>query len=104
MDTAKDMFKVYSKTSTIDLIKNRSRKCVQLERLIKVNGYWAQKDINRLKHMIMQIDAVLVSRALQMPLFENDSTPVRAKSSLISHPVHKIEGSPYFEESTPEDF
>jgi len=69
MDTAKDMHKVYSKTATIDLMKNRSRKCVQLEQLIKVNGYWAQKDINRLKHMIMQIDAVLAARALEDPLF-----------------------------------
>jgi len=104
MDTAKDMYKVYAKTSTIELVRNRNRKFRQLLRLDGIDGYFVNKERDRLMHMIKQIDAVIAQRALQMPLPLEDSTPVRAKSSLISHPAHKIEGSPYFEESTPEDF
>jgi len=66
---AKDMAKVYFNTPTIDLLKNRSRKVVQLENLRKVDGYWSKKDIARLAHMIDQIDAVLAARAAQEPLF-----------------------------------
>jgi len=69
MDTAKDMYKVYSKTSTADLIKNRNRKTVQLFRLGKLDGYWVRKEKERLAHMISQIDAVIESRKLQEPLF-----------------------------------
>jgi len=101
---AKDMSKVYRNTPTIDLIKNKGRKLLQVQRLYKVDGYWVKKDIVRLKHMIDQIDVELAARAAQLPLFEESSTAVRAKSSLISFPAHKVEGSAYFEESTPEDF
>jgi len=66
---AKDMAKVYFNTPTIDLLKNRSRKVVQLENLRKIDGYWCRKDILRLSHMIAQIDAVLAARAAQEPLF-----------------------------------
>jgi len=66
---AKDMEKVYFNTSTVDLLKNRSRKVVQLANLRKVDGYWCKKDIARLEHMINQIDAVLASRAAQKPIF-----------------------------------
>jgi len=69
MNAAKDMYKVYAKTSTIDLMKNRSRKIAQLEKLKAIDGYWARKDIDRLAHMIHQIDAVIEARALQEPLF-----------------------------------
>jgi len=101
---AKDMSKVYRFTSTVDLIRNRQRKLYQVSKLYGVDGYWTKKEIQRLKFMIDQIDVELAARASQMPLFENDSTPVRAKSPLISHPAHKVEGREYFEESTPEDF
>jgi len=101
---AKDMSKVYRSTPTIDLIKNKGRKLLRVQRLYGVDGYWVKKEIARLKYMIDQIDVELSARAAQLPLFEQDSTPVRAKSSLISFPDHKIEGSSYFEESTPEDF
>lgn len=69
MDTAKDMFRVYSKTSTADLIKNRNKKTVQLFRASSISGYWAKKECARLAHMISQIDAVIESRRLQEPLF-----------------------------------
>jgi len=68
MDTAKDMYKVYSRTSTIDLIKNRNRKLAQLHRLDGIRGYFTDKERNRLVHMIKQIDAVIEARALQIPL------------------------------------
>jgi len=69
MDTAKDMYKVYSKTSTIDLIKNRNRKTVELFHASRHSGYWAKKECIRLAHMISQIDAVIQARVDQEPLF-----------------------------------
>jgi len=69
MEAAKDMYKVYSKTSTIDLIKNCSRKKAQLWRLGDLNGYWVKKERARLQAMITQIEAVIESRKLQEPLF-----------------------------------
>jgi len=68
MDTAKDMWKVYSRTATIDLIKNRNRKVAQLHRLDGIRGYFTDKERNRLVHMIKQLDAVILSRAQQEPL------------------------------------
>jgi len=68
MDTAKDMFKVYSRTSTIDLVHNRNRKYNQLLRLDGLDGYFVIKERERLEHMIKQIDAVIAARALQIPL------------------------------------
>jgi len=68
MDTAKDMYKVYSRTPTIDLIKNRNRKVAQLHRLDGIRGYFTDKERNRLVHMIKQLDAVIFSRAQQEPL------------------------------------
>jgi len=69
MDTAKDMFKVYAKTSTIELVHNRNRKYRQLLRLDGLDGYFVKKERSRLEHMIKQIDAVIAQRALQIPLF-----------------------------------
>jgi len=69
MDTAKDMYKVYSKTSTIDLIKNRNKKIREVSRIRDMGGYWVKKDILRLVHYIAQIDAVIEARRLQEPLF-----------------------------------
>jgi len=66
---AKDMSKVYRNTSTIDLIRNRSRKVVEMEKARSMGGYWAKKDVSRLAHMIYQIDAELACRAAQKPLF-----------------------------------
>jgi len=69
MDTAKDMYKVYSKTSTVDLIRNRNKKIRQLQGMSQYNTYWAKKDKKRLQHMIDQIEAVIEMRKLQQPLF-----------------------------------
>ena len=69
MDTAKDMWKVYSRTSTVDLIKNKSRKVAEFRKLASQKGYWAMRERARLAQMIDQIDAVLEARALQVPLF-----------------------------------
>lgn len=69
MDTAKDMHKIYAKTSTADLIKNCNRKKAQLWRLKGLDGYFVQKERNRLAHMIDQIEAVIQSRVDQQPLF-----------------------------------
>jgi len=69
MDVAKDMYKVYSKTPTIDLIKNRNRKIAQLNRLDGIDGYFVKKERARLAHMIDNINAVIESRKLQDPLF-----------------------------------
>jgi len=69
MNTAKDMYKVYSRTSTVDLIKNRNRKYIQWRNLTHERGYWAIKERNRLQHMINQIDAVIAAREAQQPLF-----------------------------------
>jgi len=69
VNTAKDMYKVYSKTSTINLIKNRNKKIRELTGLHHEYGYWAKKDKDRLEHMIKQLDAVIEARKLQEPLF-----------------------------------
>lgn len=69
MNYAKDMYKVYSKTSTIDLIKNKGRKLLQLQEVEQYNTYFAKKDRARLRELIDQIDAVLEARRLQDPLF-----------------------------------
>jgi len=69
MDTAKDMYRVYSKTSTVDLIKNRNKKIRELNKIRGLGGYWVKKDVLRLVHMIAQIDAVIESRRLQERLF-----------------------------------
>jgi len=67
--TAKDMSKVYRYTSTFDLIRNRSRKIVELQRWHKKGGYWSKKAIARLEYHIRQIDAEIACRADQQPLF-----------------------------------
>jgi len=69
MDHFRDMTKVYEKTSTIDLIKNRNNKMRKLQNLHHLGGYWVKKDRARLAHMIEQLDAVIAARAAQEPLF-----------------------------------
>jgi len=69
MGAAKDMYKVYSRTSTIDLIKNRHRKTVELFRASQHSGYWFKKECARLEHLISQIDAEIQSRVDQEPIF-----------------------------------
>jgi len=69
MNTAKDMSKVYRNTSTIELIRNKGRKQLELSRVTKIRSYWAKKEVARLSHMIKQIDAELAARAAQQPLF-----------------------------------
>jgi len=69
MDHFRDMKKVYEKTSTIDLIKNRNNKIRKLQNLHHLRGYWVKKDRARLAHMIEQLDAVIAARAAQDPLF-----------------------------------
>jgi len=70
MDTAKDMYLVYSKTSTMDLIKNKFRKQHELAKLSGFNSYWAKKEKARLEYLIKQIDAVIQSRVDQVKLFD----------------------------------
>jgi len=66
---AKDMSKVYGNTPTIDLIKNRQRKKYEADKLHGIHGYWSKKELDRLNHMIAQIDVELACRAAQRPLF-----------------------------------
>jgi len=70
MDTAKDMYLVYSKTATMDLIKNKFRKQHELAKLAGFNSYWAKKEKARLEYLIKQIDAVIQSRVDQVKLFD----------------------------------
>jgi len=69
MDTSKDMYLVYSKTSTVDLLKNKFKKQRELAKLSGFQSYWAKKERARLMSMIDQITAVIQSRADQNPLF-----------------------------------
>jgi len=66
---AKDMAKVYFKTPTIDLIKNKGRKQLALMKAERAGGYFGRKEAERLKYQIAQIDAVLEARGAQQPLF-----------------------------------
>jgi len=66
---AKDMSKVYRNTSTIELIRNKGKKQLEISRAQKIPSYWAKKEVARLSHMIKQIDAELASRAAQKPIF-----------------------------------
>lgn len=66
---AKDMSKVYRNTSTIELIRNKQRKQLELMRVANIRSYWARKDAARLAHMIHQIDVELAARAARKPLF-----------------------------------
>jgi len=66
---AKDMSKVYFKTPTIDLIRNKGRKQLALMRAERQGGYFGRKEAKRLRYQIGQIDAVLAARAAQKPLF-----------------------------------
>lgn len=70
MKNTRDMMKVYSKKSTLELLTLRSKKSNLLVSLKRWKGsYWAQKEIVRNAHYIDQIDAVLAARAAQEPLF-----------------------------------
>jgi len=63
VNTAKDMKKIYAKTATVDLIKNRNRKQWQIWQLYGLTGYWVDKERARLTHMIAQIDQEIERRA-----------------------------------------
>jgi len=63
------MSKVYRNTPTIELIKNKGRKHMELLRVLYINSYWARKEKLRLEYMIHQIDVELAARAAQEPLF-----------------------------------
>jgi len=67
--TAKDMSKVYAKTPTMDLVRNRMRKQHEMNKMLPYGGFWMKKERSRLEHMIKQIDAELEARRLQQPLF-----------------------------------
>jgi hypothetical protein len=67
MDTAKDMQKVYAKTPTVDLIKNRNRKSLALRDIQGLHHYWAIKERARLEYLRAQIDDELVRRAETEP-------------------------------------
>jgi len=66
---SKDMSKVYRNTPTIELIKNKGRKHLELMRVKHISSYWAKKETLRLEYMIHQIDVELEYRASQKPLF-----------------------------------
>jgi len=66
---SKDMSKVYRNTSTIELIKNKGRKQLELLRVKHINSFWARKEVLRLEYMIHQIDVELAARAAQDTLF-----------------------------------
>jgi len=63
----RDMSNLYRWTDTDDLEENLSRKYALLRREErKPAGYWNTKEIDRLKHLIKQIEVELESRALQL--------------------------------------
>jgi len=63
----RDMSNVYRWTDTDDLKENLSRKYALLRREEGApDGYWNTKEINRLKHLIKQIEVELESRVLQL--------------------------------------
>jgi len=66
---AKDMAKVYRNTSTIELIRNKCRKQLELMKVANVHSYWARKEKARLEYLIKQIDVELAARAAQRSLF-----------------------------------
>jgi len=65
MAYGKDMSKVYLSKTTMELRQLRSRKIRAMERAASFNTFFARRDRELLAHQIMQIDAVLESRALQ---------------------------------------
>lgn len=68
MAYGKDMSKIYFGKSTMDLRKLRAQKIRALERARSFNTFFARRDADLLDHQLMQIDAVLESRALQQKL------------------------------------
>jgi len=62
----RNMSNLYRWTSTDDLEENLSRKYALLRReQRKPDGYWKTKEVDRLKHLIHQIEVELESRVLQ---------------------------------------
>jgi hypothetical protein len=68
MAYGKDMSKVYIKKTDMELRKLRARKLRMLQKVSQFNSYFARRDRDLLAHQIMQIDAVLESRKLQLHL------------------------------------
>jgi len=65
----KDMSSVYLAMDSQALRVLRSKKVLKLDKIGGYNSWFARRDRDLLSHQIMQIDAVLESRRLQMPLF-----------------------------------
>jgi len=68
MPYGKDMYSVYSKMSDLELRKLRSKKVLKMHKVEGYNSWFARRDRDLLSGQIMQIDAVLESRAAQMKL------------------------------------
>lgn len=68
MPYSKDMSKVYASKSTDDLRRLRSHKINKLQTIAGFNNYWAKKDREALDGQILQIEAELEARRLQLPL------------------------------------
>lgn len=64
----KDMEKVYAKMDTLALRKLRSGKVLKMHKVAGYNSWFAKRDRDILSRQIMQIDAELECRALQMPM------------------------------------
>lgn len=59
----------YTDRTTKDLKTLRSKKVIQMDKLLGMSSYWGRKDMNRLAEQIHQIDVELFSRELQLKLF-----------------------------------
>jgi len=64
----KDMSSVYVTMDSKSLRVLRSKKVLKLDKIGGYNSWFASRDRDLLSHQIMQIDAVLESRRLQLPL------------------------------------
>jgi len=64
----KDMSNVYMAMDSKALRVLRSKKVLKLDKIGGYNSYFAKRDRDALAHQIDQIDAVLESRRLKLPL------------------------------------
>jgi hypothetical protein len=70
MAYGKDMSKVYFRMNNMQLRELRAKKVRMMQRAEQFNTFFARRDRELLSHQIMQIDAVLESRAAQPRLFD----------------------------------
>lgn len=68
MGYGKDMSNVYFQMNEFALRKLRSKKVLQMHKVEGYNNWFARRDRELLSGQIMQIDAVLESRKLQLPM------------------------------------